>query len=143
MEEKEHGASPQEQEALQYLKEHKVVELFENLTAALIYSRPDDPKAFMRDYIQKLQKAKSSVEDTEEVPSFIDETNIRSVFGMLDITRKGHISHQQYLQAMQSLGVTQFNRSPAGAELNRINQETFVRESKAAVKAAMLTFTDY
>lgn len=142
MEEEEQPVNPMEQEVLHYLKEHKVMELFENLTAALIYSRPDDPKAFMRSYIQQLQKAKCSAED-EEPPSFINESNICSVFGMLDITRKGHITHQQYLQAMQSLGVSQFNRSPAGAELNRITQATFVRESKAAVKAAMSTFLDY
>ncbi len=142
MEEEGSAANPQQQEVLLYLKEHKIMDLLENLTSALVYSRPEDPRTFMKEYIQQLQKAKSNMED-DEPPMFIDETNIRSAFGMLDITKKGHITHPQYLEAMKSMGVRQFNRSPAGAELNRINQETFVRESKAALKAAMSTYMDY
>ena len=133
--------NPHEAEAAKYLKEHKVLELFANLTAALVYHRPEDPKAFMRDHIQQLMRAKANME--EDPPTFIDDSNLRSVFNMLDITKKGHVSHEQYLKAMKNLGVTQYNSNPAGAELNRISQETFLRESKAAVRAAMSTFMDY
>ena len=134
------SVNPCETDAVKYLKEHRILDLFENLTAALVFSRPEDPKAFMRKHIEQLQKAKSNPE--EEPPSFIDEANIKSVFNMLDITKKGHITREQYLQAMKSMGVGQFNESPAGAELNRISQNTFVRESKAALRAAMATFLD-
>ena len=134
-------AGPHETETLKYLKEHKVMELFHNLTAALVYHRPDDPRVFMRDHIQQLQKAKSDPD--ENPPTFIDDSNIRSVFGMLDITKRGYITHEQYLEAMKNFGVTQYNQSPAGAELNKINQETFAREARAALRAAMSTFMDY
>ena len=134
-------SSPHEAEAAKYLKEHKILELFANLTAALVYHRPEDPKAFTRDYIQQLMRAKANID--EDPPAFIDESNLISVFSMLDITKKGHISHEQYLKAMKNLAVTQYNSNPAGAELNKISQETFLRESKAAVRAAMSTFIDY
>ena len=135
-------SNPHETDTLKYLKEHKIVELFENLTAALVYHRPEDPKTFMREHIQQLQRAKSDPEQADS-PSLIDESNIRSVFGMLDIAKKGHIAHQQYVRAMDNLGVTHYNQNPAGAELNKITQETFVRETKAALRAATSTFLDY
>lgn len=137
----ESTANACEAEALSYLREHKIPQLFEQLTAALVYERPDDPKAFMRRYIRELQRARQNPED--DPPCFLDESNLQSVFGMLDVTNKGHVSLQQYQAAMKSMGVGQFNASPAGAELNKIGRDTFVRETKAAVRAASATFLDY
>lgn len=130
-----------EAEALRYLREHKIPQLFEQLTAALVYARPDDPKAFMREHVRELQRARQNPE--EDPPCFLDESNLRSVFGMLDVSGRGHVSLQQYRAAMESMGVGQFNASPAGAELDKIGRDTFVREAKAAVKAASATFLDY
>lgn len=132
---------PHEEESAKYLKEHKILELFENLTAALVHERPDDPKAFMKNYIEQLQKAKRDP-DLNEPPSFIDESNLRSIFYMLDITRKGYISSEQYLKAMGNMRVSKFNTDPAGAEFNRISLETFIRESKAALRNASATYID-
>ena len=134
-------SNPYEADALKYLKEHKILELFEQLTATLVYERPDDPRAFMKRHVCELQRVKQNPEDEPLV--FIDESNIRSVFGMLDVTGKGHITLPQYKAAMESMAVKQFNPSPAGAELNKIVRETFVREAKAAVKVASATFSDY
>lgn len=142
MEPQEVPSHPQETDALSYLKEHKILELFENLTSALVYNRPTDPKGFMREHIQQLQKARSDPDQTDP-PSLVDESNIRSVFSMLDVAKKGYISHQQYVHAMENLGVTQYNQNPVGAELNKISQETFVLETKAALRAATATFLDY
>lgn len=141
MEDHQEGTGPHEEETMRYLKEHKVLALFENLTAALVYYRPEDPREFMKDYILQLQEAKSTPD--KESPSLIDDSNLDSIFGMLDITKKGHITHEQYLQAMKNLGVTRYNQNPAGAELNKISKDTFMRESKAAVRAATATFLDY
>lgn len=118
------------------------MELFQNITAALVYERPKDPKEFLKSYIEQLQKAKSHPHE-EDPPICFDESNLKSVFGMLDISKKGYISCEQYLQAMGSLGVTNFNHSPPGSELNKIRQETFVRESTAALKRASATFSDF
>ncbi len=120
------------QEAAEYLKENKIMELFENMTSVLVYERPENPKQFMKDYIEQLQKAKLDPDEVDP-PSLFDESNLKSVFGMLDITRKGHISHDKYLQAMGNLGVRKFNRIPAGSAFNKISQETFVTEVKVAL----------
>ncbi len=129
------------QAAAEYLKENKIMELFENMTSVLVYERPDNLKQFMKDYIEQLQKAKQDP-DQVDPPSLFDESNLESVFGMLDITRKGHISHDKYLQAMGNLGVRKFNQTPAGAAFNRISQETFVTEVKVALRNSSATFVD-
>lgn len=37
---KENDGNPREQEALEYIKKHKIMELFDNFTAQMLYSRP-------------------------------------------------------------------------------------------------------
>ena len=125
--------------AKEYLTKHKILELFENLTAALVFEKPEDPKAFARDFIQKLQDAKVEPELTQP-PSLVDISNLESIFGMLDITKTGYISLAQYRQAMKSVGLKNFNASPSGADFNKISLPTFVRESKAALGKASATY---
>lgn len=129
------------EEAARYLKEHKIMELLENMTSMLVYQRPENPKQFFIDYIDQLRKAKSNP-DENSPPSFFAESNLKSIFGMLDITRKGFVSHDKYLQAMSNLGLKDFNTAPAGTSFNKISQETFVREVQVALTKANTTFTE-
>ena len=134
------AAGPMEVEATRYLQEHKIPKLLENLTAALVFHRPEDPRAFMRDHIELLRKAKTDL--TQHPPVFIDDSNVKSVYGMLDLAGTGSITHDQYLEAMKSLGVSTFSRDPPGAEINKISKDTFVREANAALKDAAATYLD-
>lgn len=134
--------SSHEEGASQYLKDHKIVELFQNLTSALVYEKPEDPKTFMKNHIERLLKAKSDPDDAEP-PCFMDESNVKSIFLMLDITKRGYITKEQYLQAMGNLGVRKFNDNPAGAELNKITMETFLRETKSSLRDASATYADF
>ena len=137
------ATGPLQQEANEYLKQHKIPQLLEALTAELVFHRPSDPRKFMRNYIVKLQSAKANP-DKEGPPCLLDESNIRCVFSMLDITKRGFISTVQYHEAMKSMGMTDYNADPNGAALNKISQETFVRESKIALRRACSTFSaDY
>ena len=38
--EKEKSGNPREKEALEYLKKHKITELFDNFTAQMLFTRP-------------------------------------------------------------------------------------------------------
>lgn len=129
-----------EMEAVKYLRQHKIPKLLENLTAALVFHRPDDPRAFMREHIEQLQKAKS--DPTQKPPVFVDDSNVKSVFGMLDLAGNGTVTIEQYLEAMKSLGVTDFNEDPPGAEINKISRDTFVAEANAALKDASTTYKE-
>ena len=53
----------------------------------------------MLDYIAKTKEARTTQMD---YPCLFDNTNIESVFGMLDPTKKGFISLEQYTQGMTS-----------------------------------------
>lgn len=134
------ATGPMEMEATKYLRRHKIPKLLENLTAALVFNQPEDPRAFMREHIEQLQKAKS--DPTQNPPVFIDDSNVRSVFGMLDLAGNGSVTSEQYLEAMKSLGVSNFSRNPPGAEIGKISKDTFVREANAALKDAATTYLD-
>lgn len=125
--------------ASEYLSKHKILNLLENLTSALVIEKPADPKAFAKNFIQKIKTAQSEP-DVVQPPSLVDDSNLESIFGMLDITKTGYISREQYVKAMKSLGLTKFNESPSGGDFNKISLQTFLREGKAALKIASSTF---
>lgn len=133
------GSSPGVHEiaASEYLSKHKILEFFENLTSALVYEKPEDPRAFAKEFIEKIQ-ASHEHPHFEGAPTFMDDSNIESIFGMLDITKTGFITRQQYLEAMKSMGLKKFNESPSGGDFNKISRLTFMKEAKMAIKNASL-----
>ena len=108
------------------MKDHRIIELFESMMAGLVYERPENPKEYMKKHLQQL----------------LDESNLKSMYYMLDITKKGYISKEQYLQAMGAIGARKFNNNPSGANLNKITLETFLRETKASLRDASATYSD-
>lgn len=135
------ASGPMEKEAAEYLRRHRIPQLLENLTSALVYHRPDNPRDFMREHIEQLLKAKT--DPSVQAPSLVDESNVESVFGMLDLAGKGSVSHQQYLDAMNSLGVSEFSNSdPPGAGIDRIGRETFLTEANSALRDSASTYSE-
>lgn len=130
-----------EEKAVKYLKEHKIIELFNNILSEMFIKRPEDPKAFIREYIKQLLKAKADP-DNMDPPCMFEESNIKSVFFMLDLNKKGYISLNQYLLVMDVLRLNKFNQKPAGSEFDKISLETFVQETKAAFRDAYSTYKD-
>ena len=59
----------------------------------------ENPKTFIIEVLQRLQKSKSTQFD---LPCLFDESNIVSIFGMLDPTGRGFISHKQYQEGVYS-----------------------------------------
>merc|ERR1712241_612283 len=133
------GPKLRSEEATEYLEKHRVLELFNNLTSQLIYSRPDDPKVFLIDTLEKLQKSRSS---KLNYPCLFDESNIQSVFGMLDPTGRGYITVKQYNEAMVTLGAKEFDENPHGSDIDRITYEIFLREAKLGLSNASATFSE-
>ena len=60
----------------------------------------ENPKTFIIEVLQRLQKSKSTQFD---LPCLFDESNIISIFGMLDPTGRGFISHKQYQEGVYQL----------------------------------------
>ena len=58
-----------------------------------------DPKKFMISTLERLQKSKSTKRD---YPCLFDDSNIQSVYGMLDPTNRGYITLKQYCEGNMS-----------------------------------------
>ncbi len=131
--------TPFHNEAVEYLKQHKIPELFEILTSSLVYNQPHDPKNYIQSYLKQLQESRKE-NNSDKLPKFFDESNVTSIFGMLDVSGKGHITLDQYKQAMVTMGIPDYNNQPAGSELNKINEETFLRESCSGLQKLYQTY---
>ena len=55
----------------------------------------EDPKAYMKQFLEKLKDARTV---QRNYPCIFDDSNVRSLFGMLDVTGKGFITYEQYKQ---------------------------------------------
>ncbi|CAH3038970.1 unnamed protein product [Porites lobata] len=126
-----------ESHAQEYLKKHKIMELFENLTAQLIYERPEDPKAYMKQFLEKLKDARTV---QRNYPCIFDDSNVRSLFGMLDVTGKGFITYEQYKQGLETLGIKKYDNDPPGGDMDRISSESFLKEARQGLAQASATF---
>ncbi|CAF3595829.1 unnamed protein product [Rotaria socialis] len=119
-------ANPIEETANDYLQMHRIHELFHNLSASMVYNRPEDPKVFMIDYLEQLKKARAT---GLAFPALVQDTDLTSVFRMLDPVGLGHITYSQYASTMEALGVTKYNTAPAGKDADHISSETFCQEA--------------
>ncbi|XP_078424538.1 EF-hand calcium-binding domain-containing protein 10 [Cetorhinus maximus] len=130
-------ASPLEREAAEYLAEHQILELLDNLTSMLLYQRPAKPVEFLIGQLEKLNVARQTKKD---YPCLFDESNLDTVFGILDTTRQGHITSRQYREALKTMGVKDFVMKPLGALDNKITLATFKKEAKAGLMKTCATF---
>ncbi|KAG9280962.1 EF-hand calcium-binding domain-containing protein 10-like [Astyanax mexicanus] len=130
-------STSREQEAEEYLNNHRIIELMKNLTSMLLFYRPDRPKEFL---ISQLEKLKTSRLHGVESPCLIDESNLDAVFGILDPANRGYISCAQYREAMMTLGIKDFSEYTEDLETDRISRETFKREAKEGLLRGAATF---
>ncbi|CAI5785199.1 EF-hand calcium-binding domain-containing protein 10 [Podarcis lilfordi] len=92
-----------EAEGRAYLAQHKIPELLHNLSALLLYHRPDRPREFLIKTLEKIKYAKMTSTD---FPYLMDESNVDAMFGMLDVAGQGYITIPQYKGALESLGLS-------------------------------------
>ncbi|KAK3101060.1 hypothetical protein FSP39_000667 [Pinctada imbricata] len=131
------GETGRDVEAREYLEQHRILELFNNLTSQLIYNRPENPKKYMIETLERLQKSRATHLD---YPCLFDDSNIQSVFGMLDPTNRGYVTAQQYKEAMATLGIVAFDEHPDGAKDDKITFDTFLTQARLGLTKASSTF---
>ena len=61
------------------------------------FTYPDYPRQYIIDFLKKLQEAKAVKMD---YPCIFDESNVVSLFGIMDPSSKGYISYEQYKTGM-------------------------------------------
>nr|XP_025034486.1 EF-hand calcium-binding domain-containing protein 10 [Pelodiscus sinensis] len=82
------------------------------------------PREFL---INALERAKLAKLTDAEYPYLVDESNLESMFEMLDVTSQGYITLVQYKGALQTLGLTTQNLP---CEDTTITLEIFKKEVK-------------
>ncbi|XP_033880556.2 EF-hand calcium-binding domain-containing protein 10 [Acipenser ruthenus] len=130
-------ATSRELDANNYLEKHKILELMDNLTSMLFFHRPERPCEFLITQLEKLKLARTTSRD---YPCLFNESNLEAIFGILDPTRQGYITLGQYKEALNTIGLKQFDAFPQGADYNRITLETFKKEAKDGLLKSSATF---
>lgn len=83
-----------------YMKDHKLIELFELLGQSLVAARPENPRAFLIDELTNLKKT--------PVPSspmnFFSPQDVDTLFSMYDVAGDG-LTREQCSEALTALGI--------------------------------------
>jgi len=103
-------------QAQAYMKQHKLVELFELLGQKLIREQPDDPRQFLVTYLGEI--ARSS--DKTSPMNFFSETDIATLYSMYDQQKTG-ITKEQCREALNAVGLEEV----AVPDMPRIDGATF------------------
>ncbi|KAJ3338720.1 PRP40 pre-mRNA processing factor 40 [Gonapodya sp. JEL0774] len=119
----------QAQQAQKYLEEHKISELFQQLTAALLFYKPDDPKDFILKQLETLRTSRKS-----NLP-FFTRDDLHAIFRTFDATDRGYITLAQFREAMRIIGTGAVaNPNPKGGTENRIEVAVFIEEALMVVR---------
>ncbi|CAI9598411.1 unnamed protein product [Staurois parvus] len=121
-------------EAEDYLREHKIIDLVNNLTSLLLYHQPERPQEFLISQLEKLKLARLA---NLEYPCLFDESNVEAVFGILDPAGQGYITRTQYTEALKTLGIDITNL-PTPPE--KITMEVFKHDVRIHLKKMCATF---
>ena len=89
------------QEADEYIKNKRLVELFEDLATAVAYRKPKDLKQFLIERLnnQKEQGLKAGIFTEEEA---------RNVFKLFDLKKKKKISKERCIKGLQTMANSSF-----------------------------------
>ncbi|XP_004448860.1 EF-hand calcium-binding domain-containing protein 10 [Dasypus novemcinctus] len=94
------AAGDRESAARDYLEKHRIMQLLKHLTSTLLFSQPEKPREYLIALLERLRIAKIT---GVAFPFFMDNSNIVSMFEMMDTSGKGSISFVQYKEALKTL----------------------------------------
>merc|ERR1711931_571359 len=89
-----------EESAANYIKEHRIEALMNQLAESLIYKQPIDPRAYLVDLLQELIEAR---EKNTPPSGLLDRTNITAIFGLIDIMGRGSL--RDAMSALEKVGI--------------------------------------
>jgi hypothetical protein len=113
------------QQVQDYLTQHKIPELFEAVTAQLLFYKPTDPKEYSCQYLAQVKEFGT--------PPLLTAVDFETMFGMFDITNRGVITAEQATSALKNLlGKGASLCLPEGKQF--LLKEEFVTAMDAAMK---------
>ncbi|VDP88821.1 unnamed protein product [Echinostoma caproni] len=90
------------------------------------YLNINNPKKYLIEQLSALRDAKNG---TGNPPSLFTEENAESIFNMLDPCEKASISLDKYCHALETMGLTKYDKSPPGAEKDNVKKEDYLKEA--------------
>ncbi|XP_016281578.1 EF-hand calcium-binding domain-containing protein 10 isoform X1 [Monodelphis domestica] len=115
--------SPLEEKALSYLEKHRILDLVVNITTSVLFSRPDKPREFLLNLLARIKIAKITSVD---FPYLMEDSNLNSMFEVMDPTNQGFITNVQFREALHTLGLLSPNEELSVEEI--ITREKFKQE---------------
>ncbi|CAL8106909.1 unnamed protein product [Calicophoron daubneyi] len=120
-----------------YLREHKINELFQNMTSLLIFNQPDYPKRFLREKLIELRDARDKGMDP---PLLFTQDNAESIFNMLDPCESEAIAYERYCHALETLGIRKYDKDPEREENGEVKKERYLEEAVRGLKILATTY---
>ncbi|CCW67011.1 unnamed protein product [Phytomonas sp. Hart1] len=82
----------------EYIKKHRLNELFAHFLKLLLYHIPEDPRGFLSKEIKKISEEKTR-------SSFFNEKDLETMFELIDVTRQKYITEQQLWNTCRNLSM--------------------------------------
>ncbi|XP_050544014.1 uncharacterized protein LOC126907050 isoform X2 [Daktulosphaira vitifoliae] len=115
-----------------YLKNRNIKKLVNHLTTKILVEKPNDPVTFT---ILQIEQLINFRDNRGKPPVLFDDEQLVAIYNNTDILKAGSISIEQYVNAMDMLGLNNedFNTNPKLNENNCIERKTFLQEVKLAL----------
>ena len=93
-------------EADEYLRQHKILELFEDLTTMLAYKQPDNMEAFLVETLKmrKINGNRSIV---------YTDSELQNIYSLYDLKGSGFITREKCKEALKNLANSEFHYKKA------------------------------
>ncbi|CBY24876.1 unnamed protein product [Oikopleura dioica] len=124
--------NPRETATIEYVEDHKLQPLMQQLIELVTFSQPRDPRQFM---IEQLQNLVSARDTGTEPPTLLEANNFAAIFGLIDITGRGSVSKAEAQSALRKVGI---QSDLFQSEL--VTRETFVKAAEEEYKQINVTY---
>ena len=112
-------------EAEAYLRDHKIMELFEDLNTILCYTQPENVEEFL---IEALKQRKQQGTRSQ----IYTEKELSNIYSLFDLRNQGFITQQQCQEALKSLANSEFHYQKASDTKipEKVDKPTFLKLCK-------------
>ena len=90
---------PPHELALTYLNENNLIKLFDILGAKLAFDQPDDPNEYLVKELRRIEDLKKRGKKY----TLFEEKDVEAMFLSFDLTQRGFVTKDQYLQGKLQL----------------------------------------
>ena len=116
--------------AREYLREHQIDEIFQELGSALMYERPQDVNEFLLSKLKELKAKKERAEQT----SIFNEQDLETLFSMYDESGTGSINRELCEHAINVLGIKRDCSDIIPSTDEQVSKDSFLAICTQALK---------